>query len=68
MLASYRRFRDRTVRIHTNAGTSVEGVLESVSVDYLILRGASDVRPEGSVELEGEALVPRDSIDYLQAL
>lgn len=67
MLASYRRFRDRTVRVHTSE-SSVEGVLVHVSRDYLLLRGAKHVTSDGGYQLNGETLVPRESVDYLQVL
>lgn len=68
MLASYRRFRDRTVRVHTTSGTSIEGVLTLVARDVLVLRAASHIQPDANVPLDGEAVVPLESVDFLQAL
>ena len=68
MLASYRRFRDRTVRVHTPSA-SIEGVLIYVSRDYFLLRGAKFVSGEDeALSLDGDAVLPRSADCWLQVL
>jgi hypothetical protein len=68
VLASYRRFLARTVRVHT-PNASIEGVLTLVSRDYFILAAAKYVKgADESLTLEGESVIPRESVDFLQVL
>lgn len=69
-LLDRRRFAvDRRVVVNLRGGKAIEGVLVDRRGDLLILRAARLFEPESEpVSLDGETLIERRTIDFVQAL
>jgi hypothetical protein len=69
---SLRRYIDRMVRetvvVHMTSGPSVRGVLLAVHRDCLVLIHARFLSGSESVDIAGEAVVPRERVAWLQHL
>ena len=58
-----------TVIVHLKDGShSVKGVLAAVHADCLVLRDALILEPESQVVLDGDVIVPRPSVDFMQRI
>lgn len=66
---SWQRLRARRVVVNLKTGRAVDGVLVRKSGDLLFLRNATALEPGSSpAPLDGEAVVARADIDFIQAL
>lgn len=59
--------RSRVV-VHTRAGSSIEGVLTHVYPDVVVLEHASYLTGSGRTTIDGEAIVERPKVDWIQRL
>jgi small nuclear ribonucleoprotein (snRNP)-like protein len=58
-----------TVIVHLKGGSrSLKGVLAAVHADCLVLRDAVVLEPETQVLLDGEVVVPRPNVDFMQRI
>lgn len=55
-----------TVAVHISDGTSIRGVLTGAYSDVVVLRHASYLTEGSEVPIDGEALVPRSQIVFIQ--
>lgn len=55
-----------SVVVHTKTGSSISGVLISVHRDCVVLRHAKLLSASGSVVIDGEAIVPRAEVEWIQ--
>jgi hypothetical protein len=62
------RMERETVVAHTVSGKSIRGVLASVNRDSIVLIHASFLNAQGPSAIDGEAIVPRVNVDWLQRL
>lgn len=67
---SYRRtVVNRRVIVNLTTGKAIDGVLVRQSGPLLILKGASLLEPGADpVPMDGEVVVERDRVDFIQAL
>lgn len=59
--------RSRVV-VHTRGGSSIEGVLTGLYPDCLVLEHASALSGSGRLSIDGEALIERTKVDWIQRL
>lgn len=70
----YRRYLNRVARsavvVHLKSGTSIKGLLHDVYRDVIVLRHAdvATARAKDFVEVDGEQLVFKSDIDWIQLL
>lgn len=58
-----------SVTVHTTDGRSIAGVLAGTYRDVIVLERASMLVERGDpVELEGDAIIPRDRVSFLQSV
>ena len=58
-----------TVIVHmTDDGPSVKGVKAAVYDDCLVLRDAFVLEPEGGTMLNGELVIPREKVLFMQVV
>lgn len=57
-----------TVVVHTNAGASIRGILTGVYDDVIVLRHAAHLSAAGTVDIDGEAIILRHEVQFLQHL
>ena len=57
-----------TVVVHLKVGHSVRGVLTAVHRDALVLSRASALAPGSAVPIDGDAVIPRVNVAWLQEL
>lgn len=58
-----------TVVAHLKGGTSIRGVLASVHDDVIVLKDAAHLSDNGgAIALDGDQLIPRTNVDFLQRL
>lgn len=62
------RLTRRTVVVHTTNGMSVRGVLVGAYRDCLVLSHATFLGVETAEQIDGEAVIPRDRVAWLQTL
>ena len=60
------RYERQTVAVHTRDGQSIKGVLGGVYADCVVVRHA--VHLDEGVKLEGDVVIPRANVSYLQAI
>jgi hypothetical protein len=66
---SWRRMNARRVVVNLKTGRALDGVLVRKSGDLLFLRNATALEPGSTpAALDGEAVVARSEIDFIQAL
>jgi len=58
----------RNVVVHLTDGTSLSGVLLEVHGDCLVLTAARVLADDGSVAVDGETVIPRTRISWMQDL
>lgn len=58
----------RSVVVHTSTGASIRGVLVGVYRDSLVLAHAIYLDQGGNVDVDGEAVVPRSNVSWIQTL
>lgn len=59
----------RSVVVNTKTGNAFRGVLWRRRRGYLVLRNAEMLKPRGeTVVLDGEVVIERDNVDFLQVL
>jgi len=64
----FNRLVRETVVIHTTDGGSLRGVLMEVHRDCLILAHAMYLAGDQQTPVDGEAIVPRERVSWLQRL
>jgi small nuclear ribonucleoprotein (snRNP)-like protein len=57
-----------TIAVHLSDGTSLKGVLVAVHGDCIVLESAVTLTEEGHVPIDGQAVLPRAKIAWLQRL
>ncbi len=58
-----------TVIVHLKGDShSIKGVLAAVHSDCLVLRDAIVLEPESQAVLDGEVIVPRPNVDFMQRI
>jgi hypothetical protein len=58
-----------TVIVHLKGGgPSFKGVLTAVHADCLVLRDAMVLEPDSQVILDGDVVVPRPNVDFMQRI
>ena len=62
------RLARETVVIHTTDGGSLRGVLTVVHRDCLVLSHAAYLAGDQQTPIDGEAVVPRDRVAWIQRL
>lgn len=62
------RLQRRSVVLHLKDGQSLKGVLMAAYRDSLVLAHARYLAADGELPVDGEAVVPRDSVAWLQTL
>lgn len=62
------RLTRRTVVVHMTTGASVRGVLVGAYRDCLVLQHAAYLGADAIEKVDGEVIVPRDRVAWLQAL
>jgi hypothetical protein len=55
-----------TVIVHTRTGASIKGLRAAVHDDCIVLREAMVLEPESQVLVDGELVVPRENVDFMQ--
>lgn len=58
----------KTVVVHTTTGSSLRGVLKGVYADCVVLTSARYLYAEGFQDVDGEAIVPRPQVAWIQVL
>lgn len=58
----------RRVAVHLTDGSSLRGILAAVYPDCVALERAEALHDGGAAPIDGEALVPRDRLAWLQVL
>lgn len=56
------------VVVHLKRGASIRGFLIEVYEDVLVLRDATHLSENNRIALEGDQLIPRENVDFLQHL
>lgn len=56
------------VVVHTKAGSSIEGILTALYPDDLVLEHASVLSSGGRLAIDGEAVIGRSEVDWIQRL
>jgi len=54
--------------VHTRAGSSIEGVLSRVYRDCVVLEHAAYLSGGSSTSVDGEAVIERANVDWLQVI
>lgn len=62
------RLTRRTVVVNTRDGQSLRGVLVAVYRDCIVLAHAVYLAGEGEVKADGEVVVPRETVGWLQVM
>lgn len=62
------RLTRRSVVVHTRDGASMRGILVAAHRDCLVLAHVRYLAGEGEVTVDGEAVVPRDTVAWLQVM
>lgn len=62
------RLTRRTVVVHMTTGASVRGVLVGTYRDCLVLDHAAYLGSEAIEKVDGEVIVPRERVAWMQAL
>lgn len=62
------RLTRRSVVVHTRDGASMRGVLVATYRDCLVLSHANYLAGEGAVAVDGEVVVPRETVSWLQVM
>lgn len=57
-----------TVVVHTRSGDSVRGILIGVFKDSLVIAHATLLQGDTTTNIDGEVVVPRDQVAWLQTL
>lgn len=67
---AWRRLCGRRVVVSLRSGQSIDGVLVERRADFLFVKGASLMDPasSGPVPMDGEAVIDRDQVDFVQVL
>lgn len=68
MIGGVRRLERRRVVIHTKDDRSIRGVLTKNYRDCLVLAQAEYLHEAKPTELEGDAVILRDNVSWLQVL
>lgn len=56
------------VVVHTIGGSSIEGVLVGLYTDCLVLAHASALSGSGRLAIDGEPIIERRNVDWIQKL
>lgn len=62
------RLTHKTVLVHLVAGSSIRGVLRGVYADSIVLAHARYLYDQGHQDVDGEAVIPRAQVAWLQVL
>lgn len=65
---SYRKYARQTVVVNTKTGKAFRGVFFGARGPLLVLRQATLLEPGHAVAVDGEVLVERSNIDFLQVV
>ena len=63
-----KRLTARTVVVHLTDDESIRGVLVGVYDDCLVLKHAAYLRANAADAIDGEAVIPRDKVAWMQNL
>lgn len=58
----------RRVIVSTKTGLSIRGYVSAYRRDYLVLRSAEMLRTQGALRMDGEVLIERSNVDFIQVL
>ena len=58
----------RSVIVTLRSGVSFQGVLWSIDDELMVLRDAAMLTPDGVAGVDGEVVLERSSVDYVQVL
>lgn len=58
----------RTVIVHLSDGQSIQGVLSAIYDDCVVLERATYLHREGRTRVDGEAVLPRERVSWLQSM
>lgn len=58
----------KTVIVHTVGGSSLRGILRGVYADAVVLAHARYLYAEGFQDVDGEAVVPRAQVAWVQVI
>jgi small nuclear ribonucleoprotein (snRNP)-like protein len=58
----------RTVIVHLSDGQSIQGVLAAIYDDCVVLERATYLHREGRTRVDGEAVLPRERVSWLQSV
>jgi len=58
----------RTVIVNTKTQLAFRGVLWARRADYLVLRNAELIQPGGQTDIDGEIVIERANVDFLQVM
>jgi small nuclear ribonucleoprotein (snRNP)-like protein len=68
-LLAWRRLRAKRVVVNLKSGRALDGLLVRRSADLLFLRNATVMEPGAEpARLDGEAVIARADVDFIQAL
>lgn len=62
------RLTRRSVVVHTRDGASLKGVLVGSYRDCLVLAHVRYLAGEGEASVDGEAVVPRETVGWIQVI
>jgi hypothetical protein len=63
------RLTARTIAVHLTDDESIRGVVAGVYRDCVVLKHAAYLSPNGSIDkLDGETVIPRERIGWIQTL
>lgn len=62
------RLTSKTVVVHLSTDESIRGVLAGVYSDCIVLRHAAYLAPNAVDKVDGEAVIPREKISWMQNL
>lgn len=57
-----------TIVVHTTDGISLRGVLVGQYRDVIVLANAMHLGPDGDTKVDGNAVIPREKIGWIQTL
>ena len=58
----------RRVIVSLKSGNSVRGYVSAYRRDYLVLKSAEMLRAQGVIPMDGELLIERSNVDFIQVI